>query len=79
MANVAQDAGSLPSAELWASHSKMLLEPLDSNDPEVRAAGTLISSNEGHSARLGCWDLASPSALLPTERASPRYMDILWL
>lgn len=26
-----------PSAELWASHKRMLMEPLESNDPEVRA------------------------------------------
>lgn len=34
MANSTQG---LPSAELWASHNKMVMEPLDTNDPEVRA------------------------------------------
>lgn len=36
MANSMQGEGALPSAELWASHNKMVMEPLDSNDPEVR-------------------------------------------
>lgn len=37
MANSTQGDGALPSAELWASHNKMVMEPLDSNDPEVSA------------------------------------------
>lgn len=36
MENSAANSG-LPSTELWASHNKMVMEPLDSNDPEVRA------------------------------------------
>uniref|UniRef100_A0A8V0YWC0 Serine hydroxymethyltransferase n=1 Tax=Gallus gallus TaxID=9031 RepID=A0A8V0YWC0_CHICK len=55
MANVAQGAGSLPSAELWASHSKMLLEPLDSNDPEVYN----IIKKEKQRQRLGLELIAS--------------------
>ncbi|NXD13919.1 GLYC protein, partial [Nothocercus nigrocapillus] len=35
MANWAPGSGGLPSAELWASHNRMVMEPLDSNDPEV--------------------------------------------
>lgn len=36
----------LPSTELWASHNKMVMEPLDTNDPEVRAPAW-------HSSRWG--------------------------
>uniref|UniRef100_A0A7M4FBV2 Serine hydroxymethyltransferase n=1 Tax=Crocodylus porosus TaxID=8502 RepID=A0A7M4FBV2_CROPO len=35
MATSANLNGELPSAELWQSHDKMVLEPLDTNDPEV--------------------------------------------
>ncbi|XP_025938897.1 serine hydroxymethyltransferase, cytosolic isoform X1 [Apteryx rowi] len=35
MANSAPGSGGLPSAELWASHNRMVVEPLNSNDPEV--------------------------------------------
>ncbi|KGL76131.1 Serine hydroxymethyltransferase, cytosolic [Tinamus guttatus] len=35
MANAAPGSGDLPSAELWASHNRMVMEPLESNDPEV--------------------------------------------
>ncbi|NXA38375.1 GLYC protein, partial [Eudromia elegans] len=35
MANSAPGSGGLPSAELWASHNRMVMEPLESNDPEV--------------------------------------------
>lgn len=37
MANSTQGDRGLPSTELWASHNRMVMEPLDTNDPEVRA------------------------------------------
>lgn len=37
MENSTQSDGDLLSTELWASHNRMVMEPLDSNDPEVRA------------------------------------------
>lgn len=36
MENSMQSDGGLLSAELWASHNRVMLEPLESNDPEVR-------------------------------------------
>ncbi|XP_074866368.1 serine hydroxymethyltransferase, cytosolic [Carettochelys insculpta] len=35
MARLTTDNGELPSAELWASHNKMVCEPLETSDPEV--------------------------------------------
>ncbi|NWY02890.1 GLYC protein, partial [Nothoprocta ornata] len=35
MAKPAPGSGDLPSTELWASHNRMVMEPLESNDPEV--------------------------------------------
>lgn len=45
MANSTQGGGGLPSAELWASHNRMVMEPLDSNDPEVRAPSWPLPSS----------------------------------
>lgn len=36
MANFTNADGDHASADLWVSHNKMVLEPLDANDPEVR-------------------------------------------
>ncbi|NXW67822.1 GLYC protein, partial [Hirundo rustica] len=52
MANSTQG---LPSAELWASHNKMVLEPLDTNDPEVHS----IIKKEKQRQRLGLELIAS--------------------
>ncbi|XP_035419177.1 serine hydroxymethyltransferase, cytosolic isoform X6 [Cygnus atratus] len=54
MANSAANSG-LPSAELWASHNKMVMEPLDSNDPEVHS----IIKKEKQRQRLGLELIAS--------------------
>ncbi|XP_039347390.1 serine hydroxymethyltransferase, cytosolic isoform X2 [Mauremys reevesii] len=35
MAHLTGVNGELPSAELWVSHNKMVMEPLDTSDPEV--------------------------------------------
>ncbi|NXN43765.1 GLYC protein, partial [Rhinoptilus africanus] len=55
MANSMQGDGALPSAELWASHNKMVMEPLDSNDPEVHS----IIKKEKQRQRLGLELIAS--------------------
>ncbi|PKU37064.1 serine cytosolic [Limosa lapponica baueri] len=55
MANSVQGDGALPSAELWASHNKMVMEPLDSNDPEVYS----IIKKEKQRQRLGLELIAS--------------------
>lgn len=58
MANSTQE---LPSAELWASHNKMVMEPLDTNDPEVRAPSWLLPSCFTHPpASHGDTDLVEP-------------------
>lgn len=36
MANLPTASGEHPSKALWASHNKMVMEPLDANDPEVK-------------------------------------------
>ncbi|NXI64560.1 GLYC protein, partial [Anseranas semipalmata] len=55
MANPAEGVGGLPSTELWASHNKMVMEPLDSNDPEVHS----IIKKEKQRQRLGLELIAS--------------------
>ncbi|XP_010178031.1 PREDICTED: serine hydroxymethyltransferase, cytosolic [Mesitornis unicolor] len=55
MANSMQGDGGLPSAELWASHNRMVMEPLDSNDPEVHS----IIKKEKQRQRLGLELIAS--------------------
>ena len=45
MANSTQGDEGLPSAALWASHNKMVMEPLESNDPEVRAPSWPLPSS----------------------------------
>ncbi|XP_025060423.1 serine hydroxymethyltransferase, cytosolic isoform X3 [Alligator sinensis] len=47
--------GELPSAEIWQSHNKMVLEPLDTNDPEVFN----IIKKEKQRQRLGLELIAS--------------------
>lgn len=44
--------GELPSAEIWQSHNKMVLEPLDTNDPEV---SRLASAGQGGGGVLWRW------------------------
>ncbi|KAF2983592.1 hypothetical protein EK904_010292 [Melospiza melodia maxima] len=52
---MASSAQGLPSAELWASHNKMVMEPLDTNDPEVHS----IIKKEKQRQRLGLELIAS--------------------
>ncbi|XP_075575486.1 serine hydroxymethyltransferase, cytosolic isoform X2 [Pelecanus crispus] len=55
MANSTQDNEGLPNAELWACHNRMVMEPLDSNDPEVHS----IIKKEKQRQRLGLELIAS--------------------
>ncbi|KAM9598504.1 serine hydroxymethyltransferase, cytosolic isoform 3-T4 [Morphnus guianensis] len=55
MANSTQGDRGLPSAELWASHNRMVMEPLDSNDAEVHS----IIKKEKQRQRLGLELIAS--------------------
>ncbi|KAL2298857.1 hypothetical protein Nmel_014464 [Mimus melanotis] len=52
---MASSTQGLPSAELWASHNKMVMEPLDTNDPEVHS----IIKKEKQRQRLGLELIAS--------------------
>ncbi|KAK2543666.1 Shmt1 [Columba livia] len=55
MENSMQSDGGLLSAELWASHNRVMLEPLESNDPEVHS----IIKKEKQRQRLGLELIAS--------------------
>ncbi|KFW08743.1 Serine hydroxymethyltransferase, cytosolic [Eurypyga helias] len=55
MANSMQGDGALPSAALWASHNRMVMEPLERNDPEVHS----IIKKEKQRQRLGLELIAS--------------------
>lgn len=60
---MASSTQGLPSAELWASHNKMVMEPLDTNDPEVRALSWLLPSCFIHlPASCGDADLLEPGS-----------------
>uniref|UniRef100_A0A8D0ENS2 Serine hydroxymethyltransferase-like domain-containing protein n=1 Tax=Strix occidentalis caurina TaxID=311401 RepID=A0A8D0ENS2_STROC len=62
MAKSTQGEQGLPSAELWASHNKMVMEPLESNDPEVRTPSwPLPSSRFVHPPRTAVGLLTSSS------------------
>uniref|UniRef100_H0Z9Q9 Serine hydroxymethyltransferase n=1 Tax=Taeniopygia guttata TaxID=59729 RepID=H0Z9Q9_TAEGU len=52
---MASSTQGLPSAELWASHNKMVMEPLDTNDPEVHS----IIKKEKQRQRMGLELIAS--------------------
>lgn len=45
MANSTQGDGGFPNVALWASHRNMVMEPLETNDPEVRAPSWALPSS----------------------------------
>ncbi|TFK10502.1 synaptic vesicular amine transporter [Platysternon megacephalum] len=55
MAHLTNVNGELPSAELWLSHNKMVMEPLDTSDPEVHD----LIKKEKRRQRLGLELIAS--------------------
>ncbi|XP_054036206.1 uncharacterized protein LOC128899972 [Dryobates pubescens] len=55
MANSTLGSRALPTAELWASHNKMVMEPLETNDPEVHS----IIKKEKQRQKLGLELIAS--------------------